>query len=147
MRKFLTTAIVVFLAAATALGVAYAQAPVPPYRVIVNQKNSTASADRRFVAQLFLKKTTHWSDGDLVRPVDLEPASAARRRFSEEVLNRSIAAVKSYWQQMIFAGRDVPPPELDSDEEVVRFVARHPGAIGYVGGGANTALVKVLALK
>jgi hypothetical protein len=70
-----------------------------------------------------------------------------RRRFCEEVLSRSVAAVKSYWQQLIFSGRAVPPPELDTDEEVVRYVAKYSGAIGYVSGASELSGVKVVAVK
>ena len=96
----------------------------PAYRVIVNPQNPSGPVERRFLIEAFLKKTTHWGHGEAIRPVDLATDSAVRRRFSEEALSRSVAAVKSYWQQLIFAGRDVPPPELDSDEAVVRGVLR-----------------------
>ena len=46
-----------------------------------------------------------------IRPVDLRPNAATRRLFSERMLRRSVAAVRSYWQQRIFSGRGVPPPE------------------------------------
>src|SRR6185503_304176 len=85
------------------------------YRVIVNPGNPQSSVDRRFLSDAFLKKVTRWSTGDAIRPVDQGPDSAARQRFSEDVLSRSVAAVKSYWAQLVFSGRDVPPPELDDD--------------------------------
>jgi hypothetical protein len=70
-----------------------------------------------------------------------------RKRFSEAVLKRSVGAVRSYWQQRIFSGRDVPPPEVDSDEAVMAYVARYPGAIGYVSGTTKLVGVKELALR
>jgi hypothetical protein len=48
---------------------------------------------------------------------------------------------------MIFSGRSLPPPELGSDDEVLRYVLAHPGAIGYVSGAANLRGAKVLAVK
>jgi hypothetical protein len=118
-----------------------------PYRVIVNPANPTTVVERRFLAEAFLKKTTRWGSGDVIRPVDLEPESAVRRRFTHEILNRSVGAVKNYWQQMIFTGRDVPPPELSSDEEVVRYVLKHAGAVGYVSGTADIGTAKVIAVR
>jgi ABC-type phosphate transport system substrate-binding protein len=117
------------------------------YRVIVNAKNQQGAVDRRFLAQAFLKKATVWGDGELIRPVDLPADSGARRRFTDEVLERTVTAVKSYWQQIIFSGRGVPPPELDSDDAVIRYVLRYPGALGYVSAGADLHGVKVLAVK
>jgi len=117
------------------------------YKVIVNPQNPNIQVERRFLLEAFLKKTTHWRHGEPIRPVDLAADSPVRRRFSQEALNRSVAAVKSYWQQSIFAGRDLPPPELDSDEAVVQYVLRYPGAIGYVSGGANLGGARALQVR
>jgi len=103
--------------------------------------------DRKFLSEAFLKRTTRWPGGAAIKPVDLGSDSPVRRRFSEDVLNRSVSAVKSYWQQMIFSGRAIPPPELETDEEVVRYVSKHAGAIGYVSGAGDLPGVKVVTLK
>jgi hypothetical protein len=52
--------------------------------------------------------------------------------------------VRRYWAQRVFSGRGVPPPELANDSEVVKFVAAHSGAIGYVAADAALAGVKVV---
>lgn len=145
MRASFIAAVVIALAGSAVM----AQAPTPPpaYRVIVNPRNAVTSIERRFLGQAFLKKITQWSDGVAIRPVDQQADSTVRRRFTDEVLNRSVAAVRSYWQHIIFSGRNVPPPELNSDEEVVRYVLRYPGAVGYVSGGANTGAAKVVAVR
>jgi ABC-type phosphate transport system substrate-binding protein len=117
------------------------------FRVIVCSANPAATASRSFLADVFLKRTSHWEDGQPLHPADLRPESQVRRNFSEQVLKRSVAAVRNYWQQRIFSGRDVPPPELDSDDAVVRYVATHRGAIGYVSASAKLQDVKVIALK
>jgi len=140
------------IAAALALlpltGAGAATAPEPPdFVVIVNVDNPSSSADDRFVANAFLKKVTRWPGGDKIRPVDLAPDARARERFSDRVLDRSVPAVKSYWQQIIFTGRGVPPPELESDEAVIQYVQRYPGAVGYVSGGSDLSGVKILELR
>src|SRR5882757_6337692 len=117
------------------------------YRIIVHPGNPSTSVDRKFLAEAFLKKTTRWPDGELIRPVDLPPDSPARHRFTEDALNRSVAAVKSYWQQQIFAGRSVPPAELNGEEEVVKYVSRSPGAVGYVGAGGELTGVRVVGVR
>ncbi len=95
----------------------------------------------------FLKKTTEWPSGNVVQPVDLPPSSAVRRRFSEEVLHRSVSEVKVFWQQRIFSGRDVPPPELDSDEAIVSYVLKHAGAVGYVSGHEAVGGAKAVSVQ
>jgi|SRR5579862_2291398 ABC-type phosphate transport system substrate-binding protein len=116
------------------------------YKIIVNPANPAGSLDRKFLEDAFLKKATTWSDGSVIRPVDLPASSPVRRRFSEDVLERSVDAVRGYWQQRIFAGRDLPPPELENDAEVIKYVLKYDGAVGYVSEGATSSPCKVVAV-
>jgi hypothetical protein len=99
------------------------------------------------VEDVFLKKVKAWPDGEAIRPVDLAPGSTVRQRFSEQVLQRPVAAVRAYWQQCIFSGRNVPPPELDSDDEVIAYVLKSSRAIGYVSAHAELRGAKVVTLR
>jgi ABC-type phosphate transport system substrate-binding protein len=133
------------------LALAVFSSPVPaadPFVVIVNAGNKISSLRVQEIADYFLKRTTAWPDGTQAAPVDLADPSPVRESFSERIHHKSAAAVRAYWQKMIFSGRDVPPPEKATPDEVVAFVRSHPGAIGYVPAG--TALgsgVKVLVMK
>ena len=117
------------------------------FQIIVHPKNPSAALARDFVAHAFLKRTTRWPDDVAIKPVDLHPDSAVRKDFSRTVLSRSVAAVRNYWRQRLFSGRDVPPPELDSDTAVARYVAKHEGAIGYVTAGSEFADVKIVIVR
>ena len=125
---------------------ARADAP-PPFVVIVHPQNPYTSLDRGFLTDAFLKKVTRWPNGDVIKPVDLGGDSPVREKFSNEVLKRSVSAVKSYWQQIIFSGRDVPPPELASEDEVVKYVLGHPTAIGYVGGATRLGDARPITIR
>ncbi len=139
MRAIRAAALVLLLSlVAFATTVSAEQPPAPPtFRVIVNPANPLTAIERTFLQDAFLKKTTRWPSDTVIHPVDLLPTSEVRARFSQQVLGRSIGAVRAYWQQRIFSGSDIPPPEVDSDEKAVSFVLRNEGAIGYVSGTAN----------
>jgi ABC-type phosphate transport system substrate-binding protein len=122
------------------------KAPVA-YRVIVNRANPANVVDRTFLREAFLKKTVRWGHGEGIRPVDLGSSSPVREKFSEEVLGRSVLAIRNYWQQLIFAGRGVPPVELEDAESVVRYVQKYPGAVGYVAGDTELAGVKAVTVR
>jgi ABC-type phosphate transport system substrate-binding protein len=118
----------------------------PPFVLIIHPMNPYQTVERTFVSDAFLKKTTRWPNGEVIKPVDLPAESPTRERFSQEVLKRSVSAVKNYWQQIIFSGRDVPPPELANDDAVVQYVSGHRGAIGYVSASARLPEAKVVVL-
>lgn len=114
------------------------------YQVIVNPANPVARLDRRTVAEAFLKKRTRWDDDRAILPVDLGPKAGVRGAFSREVLGRDVGSVRRYWAQLVFSGRGVPPPELATEDEVVKFVAAHGGGIGYVAPDTPLSGVKVV---
>jgi len=119
----------------------------PEFRVLIHPENPTTSLSKDFVTDLFLKRVTRWRDGEAVHPVDQRADSGVRKSFSDDVLRRSVSAVKRYWQQRIFSGRDLPPPEFDSDEAVVSYVLKHRGAIGYVSGRAKLDRAKSILVQ
>lgn len=119
----------------------------PEFRILVHPENPVGALTKEFVTDVFLKRTTRWADGETVHPVDQRPSSSVRQAFSNSVLRRSVSAVKRYWQQRIFSGRDLPPPELDGDEAVVAYVLKHRGAIGYVSGNAKLGRAKAVSLQ
>lgn len=125
---------------------AQALSAAPAFRVVVHPDQPASRLEADFVAAAFLRKTTRWPNGQPIRPVDQDASSAVRRKFSSDVLHRSVAAVRNYWQQLIFTGRGLPPPELNNDQEVLKYVARNAGAIGYVSGNCEASGVKVVTL-
>jgi ABC-type phosphate transport system substrate-binding protein len=116
------------------------------YKVVVHRSNPATSLSRQELTAYFLKRTTSWPSGIAVQPVDLERKSAARAAFSSDVLHKSVAQIIAYWQQQIFAGRAVPPPEKNTDAEIVTFVGGHQGAIGYVTEGAAVGDCRVVEI-
>jgi ABC-type phosphate transport system substrate-binding protein len=148
MAAFRTIASIVALAlAALSASVVAGEAPSSGYQVIIHPKNPATSIDRAFLADAFFENITRWPDGGLIRPVDLRPQETARSAFSRDVLNRSVAAVKAHWQQRIFAGRGVPPPELAREADVLSYVLRHEGAVGYVSSAFDAAGAKAVAVN
>ena len=102
------------------------------YLIIVNPESRVRELGRSFVRAAFLKKAATWADGATIRPVDLPRVSPVRERFTREVLNKTPAQLRAYWNQQIFSGKGVPPPEVDSDAAMIAYVLHHQGAMGYL---------------
>jgi ABC-type phosphate transport system substrate-binding protein len=144
MRRIFKLLAVLALVAAPA---ARAQAQ-DTYRVIVNAANPASQISRTELARIFMKKRTTWESGTAVVVVDQTERSSTRAQFSNQVLGKDVAAMKSYWQQSLFSGRGVPPLEKGSDVQVAQFVAGNDAAIGYVSGSVPLpAGVKVLEVS
>jgi ABC-type phosphate transport system substrate-binding protein len=125
---------------------ARAESP-PDFRVVIHPDNPVSSISQEFVTDVFLKRTTRWHDGEAAHPADQRADANVRKSFSDSVLRRSVSAVKRYWQQRIFSGRELPPPELESDDAVIGYVLKHRGAIGYVSGSAKLGRAKAVSVQ
>lgn len=150
MKIRLAFAALITVIAVAALSLQSARAAMAPsagFVLIVNRANPVTALPATEVSKIFLKKAELWPDGTPTAPVDLNESAPARDAFTRAVMRKSVAAVKSYWQQEIFAGRDVPPPEQPTDADVVNTVRNLPGAIGYVSPGTPLPGVKTISIR
>src|SRR5271170_4443745 len=84
-------------------------------------------------------------NGIHVEPV-LEKDGPVHEAFLHEYLGGTDDDLQSYYRALVFSGRGSMPKQLDSDAEVVAYVARTKGAIGYVSAETSTEGVKTLAI-
>ncbi len=123
--------------------------PHDDYHVIVHPSNPLRALGlgRSFLRSVYLRKTTTWPNGETIRPVGLGKRFLARERFAREVLNKSPAQLRSYWNQQIFSGKGVPPPELDTEAAVIQYVTRNRGAVGFLPASADPGEAVVVTIK
>jgi len=109
--------------------------------------NSSVKADAISAADLrrvFLEERIALADGSHVEPV-LEKGGPVHVAFLE-YLGISEDDLQTYYRTLVFTGKGSMPKELGSDAEVVAYVARTRGAIGYVSSAASLEGVKTLAI-
>ena len=140
------------LLAALLLTLAGAPAPAQEavYQIIVNSANPVAAMKREQIATLFLNRKAVWSHGPSGEPVDQSMTSKLREAFSLEVLGQPLLAVQNYWRKRLLEQHEAPPLVRASDDEVISYVAKNAGGIGYVSGAAvlppGVKAVKILDL-
>ena len=125
-----------FLVAAAVTFTAAAQA-TDSFVVVVNASVAGTTVRRTDLAAVFLKKALRWGDGSPANPVDQSGTSPVRKGFSENVLHMPVMAVVQYWgRQLVSVASSARPPTLKaSDDEVLLYVAKTSGAVGYVASG------------
>ena len=130
------TLLLVALVAAIVFGVPEILGQDAEFVVIVHVDNPTESIEPRTLSKMFLKKVKRWPDDTAVIVIDQDDDRDVRNAFSRAIHKKSVSAIKSYWQRLIFSGRAVPPDELPADADVIARVAAEVGAVGYVSPGA-----------
>ena len=135
----------VLLGAAGLMIFAAANALASDVKVIAN---SSVKADTISAAELklvFLQEKSSL-DGAHVEPV-LEKEGPAHAAFLQDYLGKSDDDLQTYYRTLVFTGRGSMPKALGSDAEVVAYVARTRGAIGYVSSAASAEGVKTLSIR
>jgi hypothetical protein len=140
--------LVLFVAVALAGATAGDPVAAPDdYKVVVNPGNPITAVDRGFLREAYLRRAVDWTSGEPIRPIDLATRFAVRERFVIDVLKKTPAQLKRYWNQQIFSGKGVPPPEAESTAAAVAYVLGNPGAVAYLPRDADTGRAKVIGVK
>jgi ABC-type phosphate transport system substrate-binding protein len=129
-------------AAILALGFGAAQAA--DLAVIVHPDNPLAKLSKEELKRIYLGKDKTFPGGDKIQAADQPEGSPGRGRFYTAVVERSDAQMRSYWSQLVFAGKDTPPEVVGNDGAIKKWVAEQKNRIGYVDGGAVDGSVKVV---
>ena len=110
--------------------------------------NSSVKADTISAADLkrvFLEERTSLADGTHVEPV-LKKAGTVHQAFLQEYIGVCEDDLQTYYRTLLFSGRGSMPKTFESDAEVVAYITRTRGGIGYVSSGSSVEGVKILAI-
>lgn len=114
--------------------------------LIVNPENTIDALSRRDLKKIYFNQISHWRDGVRVVPVTLASGNI-HNAFLMRYLRKNEHQFSLFWKRLLFSGNGVPPVSFASEEEVIDFVARTPGAIGYVSKNAPLEGVVALPLE
>jgi TonB family protein len=114
-------------------------------KVIANSSVKVETISAAELRKVFLEERISLSDGTHVEPV-LEKDGPVHEAFLRECLGGTNDDLQSYYRALVFSGRGSMPKELGSDEEVVAYVEKTRGAIGYVSARTNVDGVKTLII-
>jgi TonB family protein len=114
-------------------------------RIIANPSVRTESISASEIKSVFLEERNSLRDGTHVEPV-LSKGGPTHAAFLRDYLGQNDDALQNYYRTLVFTGKGSMPKALHSDDEVVAYVARTRGAIGYVSSTAPVDGVKTLAV-
>lgn len=134
-------------AAVVLSGFASMQSAGADLAVIANPSMKLTEISAGELRDVFLGTKTALRDAGQVQPV-LKKAGPELTEFSTAYLGKTPSALLTYYRSLVFTGRWSMPVSLTSDEEVIAYVARTKGAIGFVHtAAAASSSVKTLKVK
>lgn len=135
LRGMLAAAILCLLAGSASAG---------QLRVIGNRSVPAASLDQREIRDIFLGKMKVWENGMRVECVILAKGDT-QEAFLKHYVKKNHSTFTRYWKKKVFTGGGRAPRNFDKERDLVEYVEKTKGAIGFVTSGANTDQVKILS--
>jgi len=114
--------------------------------VIANPSVKAMDVSKAELRDLFSGVTSSLTGWSQVVPVLLKQGPV-HDEFLTKYVGKSDTAFRMSWRSLVFSGQGVMPRSLESETAVVEFVARTPGAIGYVSKATPHEGVKILVVR
>jgi hypothetical protein len=115
-------------------------------KVIGNPDVGASTISAADLKAIFLATKSSLGDGAHVEPV-LQKDGPAHAAFLKQYLGKSDAALQTYFRSLVFSGKGSMPKAFATDAEVVAYVSKTKGAVGYVDSGAATSGVKTIEVR
>jgi ABC-type phosphate transport system substrate-binding protein len=114
--------------------------------VFANLNVPDSALTRNEVQNIYLGKKDKWEDNQKINFSALNNG-ACQETFIKEYVERSTFQFQNYWKKQIFTGKGQPPRGFDSDADIIDYVSRTSGAIGYSCTPPDTGKVKILTIN
>ncbi len=113
---------------------------------VVNPSGADASLSGDDLKSVLLGNKVKWDSGGVIKLAVLS-SGTAHDKVMQDYAQRSAAQFDNYWKKLVFTGKGVMPQIAADDAAMIEYVAKTPGALGYVSTSAVGDRVKVLQVK
>lgn len=124
------------VAAASAQGVSF----------IVNPQGADAALTADDLKAVLLGNKIKWNGGGVIKLAVLT-SGPAHDKVMQDHAQRSADQFDKYWKKLVFTGKGVMPHQAADEAAIVDYVAKTPGAVGYVSTSSVSDRVKVLPVQ
>jgi ABC-type phosphate transport system substrate-binding protein len=126
-------------ALALAAGLTASAAPV----LIAHKNVSAEKIDSATVKAVFLGKKVAWDGAGRVVLAVLKAGPVAEEIYKEHA-GMNASAFNNHWRRLAMTGGGTAPKAFDTEDELRKFVAETPGAIGFADSATVDATVATL---
>jgi ABC-type phosphate transport system substrate-binding protein len=100
--------------------------------VVVNANSGVERLSQDEIVNIFLGRYRQLPSGLSALPIDQPANQPLKAQFYRKLVNKDLAEINAYWARLTFSGKTSPPRQAANTGEVVPWIVRTPGAIGYI---------------
>ena len=115
--------------------------------VVVNQGNEIESVTLQSLQDIYAGNKVSWSNNYKIFPVTMKSSLEVSQSFFAEALGKSSREMKRAWIRLTLSGAGAAPKVVGSEAEMLLYVAKNEGAIGFVNVDNVNDSVRVLAVQ
>jgi ABC-type phosphate transport system substrate-binding protein len=97
--------------------------------------NGVKTLSSKEAVQIFRNGRSLWANGEKVIIVLPSNKSSMAEPVAKHLYGGSVTAMQKFWLALVFQGRANPPVFLQTEEEIVAYISKNPGAIGVLPRG------------
>ena len=98
----------------------------------IGNETGFKSAKISYIKGVFKGKFGLWSNKETIVVVLPSTKSPNAEGVAKYLYGTSVMGMQKYWLSLVFQGRSNPPVFLNSDQEIIEYIGKNPGAIGII---------------
>ena len=103
------------------------------FTVVVNNSVNISDIDKSELQRIYLGKIELWNNNTKIIPCYISPAkNEAGKSFFYTVIEMDLEKFNKTWLKKVFAGYGVKPNEFSDENDLIEFVSKTNGAIGFI---------------
>jgi ABC-type phosphate transport system substrate-binding protein len=111
--------------------------------LIANKNVAAEKLDAATLKSVFLGKKVAWDSAGRITLAVLKGGPVAED-FLKGAVDMNVSAFNNHWRRLAMTGGGTAPKSFEKEEDLRKFVAETPGAIGFVDSASVDASVAVL---
>lgn len=99
--------------------------------IIANKEVPTATLDPDAIKKIFLGDIVNWDNNEVIMVV-VTDEKEIHETFLKKYIKRTESQFGNVWRRNLFTGKGAMSKKVGSNAEMVEYVAKTKGAVGYV---------------
>jgi ABC-type phosphate transport system substrate-binding protein len=114
--------------------------------IIANEKVPEKVFSKKDIKDIFLGNKSKFKDDKKIVLATLKDGET-HKVFLKDYVSKTTSQYSTYWKKLVFTGKGKQPEKFKTEKELVDFVNKTEGAIGYISSKTEAEKATVITVK